>query len=41
MEIISKADSMEDTNYCLLEFATEEAVLWIDGNFIKVGREFL
>ncbi len=32
---------VEDPNYCLLEFTTEEAILWIDSEFITVGRELL
>lgn len=28
---------MEDPNYCILEFETQEATLWIDGEFPTVS----
>ena len=32
---------IDDPNYCILEFITEEATLWIDGEFITVGGDKL
>ena len=30
---------IDDPNYCILEFTTEEATLWIDGEFASVGSD--
>lgn len=30
---------IDDPEYCVLEFNTEEATLWIDNEFVTVGRE--
>jgi len=30
---------IDDPNYCILEFTTEEATLWIDGEFVSIGSD--
>jgi general stress protein 26 len=32
---------IDDPNYCVLEFSTEEAALWIDGEFVTIGGDEL
>ncbi|MCL2361990.1 MAG: pyridoxamine 5'-phosphate oxidase family protein [Defluviitaleaceae bacterium] len=32
---------IDDPNYCVLEFTTEEAVLWVGGEFATVGGDEL
>jgi len=34
-------EGVKDPNYCVLEFTTEDATLWMDGETVTVGTDYL